>query len=374
MNREIRDSFPAARKFTYLNTAAIGPMPTVALEAVTAQLAEVVNSGSDNIREWLKTKERVRELVASMLGVRANDIAWTRNTSDGFCAAAAGMTWRSGDNIVSFANEFPANFYPWRTVRDRFGVELRLCLERNGRVDIEELCSMIDDRTRLVSVSAVQYASGHLLDLERIGRAVRRRDALFAVDIIQAFGAMPIDLPGQYVDIAAGAGYKWLCAPEGCGIFYLNERASQRIKPGAYGWTAVEEAWDFADREQAFRGGASVWETGMGGTALLCGLEASLRLLISAGLERIAAYLRELTDFLCEIIPASRYEIVSPRSEMERSQIVSLRPVNGMTADEIEVHLAREQVNVSSRAGSIRVAPHFFNSFEDIERFADCLP
>lgn len=374
MNREIRESFPAARKFTYLNTAAIGPMPTVTLDAVNSQLAEVANGGSANLCEWIATKDRVRALLASMLGGHANDIAWTRNTSDGLCAVAAGMKWNTGDNIVSFAREFPANFYPWRSVRDRFGVELRLCGERGGRVDIDELCSMIDERTRLVAVSAVQYTSGYLLDLERIGRAARRHDALFAVDIIQAFGAMSFDLPAQYVDVAAGAGYKWLCAPEGCGILYLNERARQRIKPPSHGWTAVERPWDFADREQDLICSTRAWETGMGGTALLCGLEASLRLLLSAGLEKIATYLRELTDFLCEIIPLGSYQIVSPRSERGRSQIVALRPLNGMTSDEVEAHLARERVTVSSRSGLVRVAPHFFNSFEDIERFAECLP
>jgi selenocysteine lyase/cysteine desulfurase len=99
----------------------------------------------------------------------------------------------------------------------------------NGRIDIEELCSMIDGRTRLVAVSAVQYSSGFRLDLARIGKIVRSRDSLFAVDIIQAFGAMKFDLPAQFVDIAAGASYKWLCAPEGCGIFYINERARGRV-------------------------------------------------------------------------------------------------------------------------------------------------
>lgn len=130
-----------------------------------------------------------------MLGGHACDVAFTRNTTDGLSAVAAGLAWESGDNIVSFVNEFPANYYPWRSVRDRFGVELRLCREVNGRLDIEELISMIDSRTRLVAVSAVQYSSGFRLDLERVGRASRSSDALFAVDIIQGLGTMTFDLP-----------------------------------------------------------------------------------------------------------------------------------------------------------------------------------
>lgn len=374
MNRDFRESFPAARLGTYLNSAAIGPLSTETIKAVTTQLEDVANNGSENICEWLKTKQRVRDLVASMLGAAANDIAFTRNTSDGLCAVAAGLKWNPGDNIVSFANEFPANYYPWRTVSDRHGVELRLCREVNGRIDIEELLSLIDNRTRIVAVSAVQYSSGFRLDLERIGRLVRQFDALFVVDIIQAFGAMPLDLSAQYVDIAAGASYKWLCAPEGCGILYLNERARQRVQPTSYGWTAVERPWDFSDREQKHLDDSRCWETGMGGSALLYGLEAGTRMLATAGIENIWAYLNDLTDFLCEIVPVGRYQIASSRDPHERSQIVSLRPLNGHSADDIADTLAQEQITVSTRGGLLRVAPHFFNNFDDIERFATALP
>jgi len=374
MNRAIRASFPVALSGVYLNSAVIGPLPSSTVAAVSAQLNDVSTNGSSNFDGWLATKERVRGLVGSMLGGKASDVAFTRNTSDGLCAVAAGLDWKPGDNIVSFVSEFPANYYPWRTVRERSGVELRLCRDVNGRIDIEELCSMIDGRTRLVAVSAVQYSSGFRLDLARIGEIVRSRDALFAVDIIQAFGAMKFDLPSQFVDIAAGGSYKWLCAPEGCGIFYINERARERVSPSSSSWMSVENPWDFRDREQDPCSDARAWETGMSGTAMLCGLEASLRLLDECGLDAIAKYLSDLTDFLCEIVPTDRYDVVSSRAASEKSQIVCLRPLNGRTADEIVCALKREQITVSSRCGLLRVSPHFFNTFDDIETLVEALP
>lgn len=374
MDRAVRDLFPIARMGTYLNSAAVGPIPTSTIDAVTAQLNDVAMSGSGSLRDWLCAKARVRRLVAESLGGSAADVAFTRNTSDGFCAIAAGIDWQPGDNIVSIAEEFPANFYPWRCVRDRHGVELRLCGSQSGSIDLDEFCLLIDGRTKLVSVSAVQYANGLRIDLERIGRVVRKRDALFAVDIIQAFGAMPLDLPNQFVDLAAGASYKWLCAPEGCGIFYANDRARERIPSPSNGWTAVEDPWDFAARDQPIVSDARQWETGMGGTALLCGVEASLKLMLRLGIERIERHLLELTDFLCEMVPFSRYRIASSRMPGERSQIVSLAPTNGQSADEIESILRREGISVSSRSGMIRVSPHLFNTFDDIERFATALP
>lgn len=373
MNSYIRGLFPAASKYTYLNSAAIAPLPVSAVHAVAAQLRDTSCNGSVNMAEWAATKGRVRAMVAGMLGVNGDEIAFLRNTSDGLSGAASGMTWSTGDNIVSFAREFPANFYPWRRLRDERGVELRLCPERDGRIDTDELISMIDGNTRVVSVSAVQYSSGFRLDLERIGRAARRYDALFAVDIIQAFGVLPFDLPAQYVDIAAGASYKWLCSPEGCGIFYLGERARERVSRVPTGWMSVGKPWDFEDTGQDFKPDCTAWETGMCGSALFYGMEQSLAILRDAGAQRIAEYLEGLTDFLCEILPAA-YEVVSSRARGEKSQIVSIRHRNGITSDLVSAHLRERNIIVSSRGDRTRIAPHFFNNREDIQRLAENLP
>lgn len=374
MNQAIRRLFPAAQKYTYLNSAAIAPLPTVAVKAVISQLEDASNNGSINMDNWCATKNRARSLVAEMLGVRSEEIAFMRNTSDGFSGVAAGMKWNKGDNIVTFSREFPANFYPWRMLRDNFGVEIRACEEKDGRIDSDELISLIDENTRLVSISAVQYSTGFRIDLERIGIAARKRDALFAVDIIQAFGVLPFDLPAQFVDIASGASYKWLCSPEGCGIFYLGERAAERIRPNCAGWQSVEKPWDFDDLEQDFKPNSLAWETGMGGSALFYGLEQSLKLLHHTGVEKIASYLEKLTDFLCEIMPTDRYEIISSRAKSEKSQIVCIKSRNGLSSCEIAEHLGRENIIVSSRGINIRIAPHFFNNFEDIQRLVENLP
>ena len=115
------------------------------------------------------------------------------------------------------------------------------------------LSNLIDSNTKLVSISAVQYGSGFRADLERIGEAAHEVDALFAVDIIQALGVVPFDLPAQNVDIACSASHKWLCSPEGCGILYLNDRARERVEPTLVGWISVDEPWDFEDMEQNFK-------------------------------------------------------------------------------------------------------------------------
>jgi selenocysteine lyase/cysteine desulfurase len=374
MNAEIRSLFPAAEKYTYLNSAAVAPMPTTAVDAVMSQLRDVSANGSEHYTDWIATKERSRSLIGEMLGVRPEQIAFMRNTSDGFAAVANGLPWSSGDNIVSFAEEFPSNFYPWRMVRDEHGVELRMAPERDGRIDLDELVGMIDANTKLVAISAVQYASGFRADLARIGEAARKAGALFAVDIIQGFGAMGFDLPEQMVDIASCASHKWLCSPEGCGFLYLSDDARDRVKPTFVGWISVETPWDFVDREQPFKPNALALESGTGCSSLFYGLEQSLSLLDSAGLTNIESYLLGLSDRLCEGLSGKDYTIVSSRREGERSQIVCVKHNGGRTSNELYDTLKAENVIVSPRGDRLRIAPHFFNNASDIDRIVDCLP
>jgi selenocysteine lyase/cysteine desulfurase len=374
MNSEIRSLFPAANNYTYLNSAAVSPPPTTAVNAVLSQLQDVSANGSVNYTDWIATKTRARALVASVLNVQPEQVAFTRNTSDGFASIAGGLRWQKGDNIVTFAEEFPANFYAWRRVRDDFGVELRLCPEREGRIDLDEFISLIDSNTKLVTISSVQYASGFRADLERIGRAARAVDALFCVDVIQGLGATRYDLPAEFVDAASLASHKWLCAPEGCGIIYLSDRAREMVEPTMIGWISVETPWDFADRTQPFKPNALAWESGTGASALFYGLEQSLKLLIETGLEKIAAYLDELTDYLCERISGKNYDIISSRTPGEKSAIVCVKHRNGPYSSEIAERLQEEKIIVSPRGDRLRIAPHFYNSREDVDRLIETLP
>ena len=374
MNDHIRSQFAALEKYTYLNSAAVSPIPKTAIESVNSQLNDVAAHGSEHYNDWIETKNRSRALLATMMNVRTEEVAFMRNTSDGFAAVANGIDWKSGDNIVSFAEEFPSNFYPWRMARDRYGVELRLCPERGGRIDLDEFIGLIDSNTKLVSISAVQFASGFQADLERIGRAARSVDALFAVDIIQALGAKGFDLPAQYVDIAAGASHKWLCAPEGCGFLFISDRAREILEPSFVGWISVETPWDFADREQPFKPNALAYESGTGASALFYGLEQSLKLLTETGLEKIDAHLLGLTDQLCDSLAGKNYDIICSRAPDERSAIVCIQHTDGLHCNEIAKRLQDQNIIVSPRGDRLRIAPHFYNNSEDIDRLIEALP
>ncbi len=374
MDERIRRLFPAVEKYVYLNSAAVAPIPITAVEAVLSQLKDVSENGSVNYSAWIATKDRVRKLIAEMLKVRPDQIAFMRNTSDALSSVGIGLDWVKGDNIVTFEGEFPSNFYPWRMIRDRFGVELRISKRKGRFPDIENFISLIDTNTKLVAISFVQFDTGFRADLRKIGEVARKNDALFVVDIIQGFGALELDLSSELVDVAAGASHKWLCGPEGCGILYLSDRARERIQPSIVGWISVRDSWDFNNKEQAWKPNAKAWESGTSSLSLFYGLEQSLNLLNEVGITKIEEYLEELTDSLCEMLTRKNYEILSSRLKGEKSQIVSILPKNRWTDVELAKALQRQNIIVSARSGAIRIAPHFFNDLEDIQNLVRALP
>ncbi|HWN08779.1 MAG TPA: aminotransferase class V-fold PLP-dependent enzyme [Pyrinomonadaceae bacterium] len=374
MNDSLRAHFPVTRHANYLNHAAVSPPPTPAIEAIQSQLRDVSENGSVNFRSWIATKERARQLLAGLLGAQPDQVAFLRNTSDALSTVANGLDWRQGDNIVTFRNEFPSNIYPWLRLRETFGVEVRMCEERDGRIDIDELIGLLDSRTRLVAISHVQYASGFRADLERIGRAARAHDALLVVDAIQSVGVIPVDVEAELVDVAAGACHKWLLTPEGVGWLYLSARARDRVKPTLVGWISVPNPEDYSNFNQGWNAGTLAWETGTGPVSIIHGLEASLRLLNKIGVESIHSYLETLTDHLCERLQHGRYQLVSSRLPGEKSAIVCIRNADGRSPLELYSHLKKRNIITAPRGDRLRIAPHVYNTLDEIDQLVDALP
>ncbi len=373
MNETLRALFPVTERAIYFNHAAVSAPPIPTMNAVKAQLDDVAQNGSLNFRSWLAVKEDTRQLLARMLGARPEQVAFMRNTSDGLSTVANGLDWRSGDNLVTFRNEFPSNIYPWLRVRDALGVEVRFCQERQGRIDLEGLIALIDSRTRIVAISQVQFASGFRADLERLGRAARQHDALLVVDVIQALGVIPLDVQSELVDVAAGAGHKWLLTPEGVGFLYLSDRARERIQPTLVGWISVPDPDDYSNFEQGWSRGTLAWETGTAPISLIHGLNASLRLLHEVGPPAIQKHLEILTDHLCERLQDTDYEIVSSRQPGEKSQIVCIRHPR-LTAMNLYAHLKEANVITAPRGDRLRISPHLYNTLEEIDGLLKSLP
>ena len=367
------EEFPITGKCVYLNHAGVGPLPRRSAERMR-RLAEWVSCTGD--RFWIdrqKEAERVRGLAARLLGAREDhEVAFIENTSSGLSLVAEGLDWREGDNVVGADFEFPSNVYPWMNLAAR-GVEYRRAAERDGRIDPEELLSLIDGRTRMLALSSVEYASGFRSDLARLGRACRERDVLFVVDVIQSLGALATDVEREFVDVAVASSHKWLLGPEGIGVLYVSDRVVERFRPVRAGWRSVRELFQWSDFDLTWGEGAKRFESGSLNVYGIVALGGSLEILLEAGAATIEPWVLGLTERAARGLADLGFSLVSSRREGETSSIVTAIPPEGHDAVDLVKRLNEQDVVLAARAGRVRISPHLYNTEEEVDRALEVL-
>lgn len=370
--KQLRGEFPITREYVFLNAAAVAPLSRPAAEGVRRYVDHTLRHATIGA-DFYRTAEQARESAATLLNATADEIAFVKNTTEGIGWVAAGLPWHPGDNVVTANVEFPANVYPWMGLGAR-GVELRMVREAEGRIPFEDLIQAIDERTRVVSVSAVQYASGFRTDLARLGQVCRDRGVFLCVDAIQALGALPIDVREMRIDFLSADGHKWLCGPEGCGVFYCRRELLDRLVPVFSGWLCMKDALDFGNYRFEFLESARKFDTGSYNLAGICGLQASIDMWLDIGVENVARHVLSLTDQVVSGVESKGYRVISSRRAGEASGIVAF--VSGCHDHEkIRRRLQDEhRVIVACREGRLRVSPHAYNTPQEIDRLIELLP
>ena len=209
---KIRENFPVTEKLIYFNHAAVAPLPLSTSNKVRDFLGDYTSNGCLNYMDWIKDQERTRSLAAKLVGANSSEIALVKNTSTGISMVAQGLKWEDGDNVIIPEGEFPANAYPWFNLKDR-GVEVRIVKERDRRFFLEDFEALINERTKLISVSWVEFATGFMNDIEALGELCKEQGIYFCVDAIQGLGIFEIDVNACNIDFLAAYGHKWLRAP-----------------------------------------------------------------------------------------------------------------------------------------------------------------
>lgn len=362
----LRAEFPVTRQWAFFDHAAVAPITARAGQAMAEWAADMAAHGTVHEPRWVERVEEVRTLVGRLLHADSQDIAFIKNTSEGIGIVAEGFPWKPGDNVIIAAEEYPANVYPWLNLHDR-GVEVRRIAGLDGRLTVDDLRAATDARTRVVSLSAVQFASGFRNDLEAIGACCREQGIVFVVDAIQALGALPLDVSRMPVDFLSADGHKWLLGPEGAGIFYARRELVERLHPVGIGWNSVVTSRDFSRVDFHLKPHAGRWESGSLNVAGITALGASLELLLQLGIEAVARRVLDLTDELCERAGRMGLEVYSSRRPKEKSGIVSL--ITPSEDARTAVRRCRAQsVVINHRAGRVRVSPHCYNTPAELDR------
>ncbi|MFZ2956928.1 MAG: aminotransferase class V-fold PLP-dependent enzyme [Candidatus Ozemobacteraceae bacterium] len=363
---ERRSLFPVTRSWIYLNHAAIGPLATPVVEAAETYLRGISHDGDAHWNRTGPLMEDLRGALARRLHVTSEEIAFTRNTSEGVSLLAYGLDWRDGDNVVLPSIEFPANVHPWIGLKHR-GVETRLVEPRDGCIDVEVLRGAVDERTRVISISSVQFFNGFVANLNEIGSFCRSRGIIFCIDAIQHLGALPLDLSGLPVDFVACGSHKWLMAGEGLGFIVCRPGVAERLRPANVGWQGVVNWTDFFDREFQPKAGALRFETGTCSAFGLHTLRASLAFFDRFGETAVAERVGANAALVMEEARRRGFRPITPEATV-KSGIASF-VVPGKDPALIVAGLNKRGVQVVARQGGIRVSPHFYNTFEEIHAF-----
>jgi selenocysteine lyase/cysteine desulfurase len=367
---DFRAAFPIARHWAFFNHAAVAPLSAPAQQALAEWAADLTENGDVHEASWLRRVEAVRQNFGQLLNCDPLDVAFVKNTSEGVGIVAEGLPWRAGDNVVTAAEEYPANVYPWLNLHAR-GVETRLVPSRGNRVSLDDIRAAVDGRTRIVSLSFVEFASGFRNDLDAVGAFCRERGVLFFVDAIQGLGVLPLDVARAPIDFLAADGHKWLLGPEGAGIFYIRRELVNLLHPVGVGWNSVLDSFNFSRLDFRLKPHAGRWESGTLNVGGIMGLGASLQLLLDAGIPTVAERVLFLTDHLCEQARRAGLDVFSSREPAERSGIVSLL-VPGEPREVVRRCRAANVV-VSQRGGRVRVSPHAYNTTDELDRLVQLL-
>jgi cysteine desulfurase / selenocysteine lyase len=366
--------FPIKRQRAYLNNASIAPMSEPVLAAVNAFLHDVRDNGRNNYPTWCRySEERIKARVAQLIGARASEIAFVKNTTEGLVTVANGLDWREGDNVVLPRFEYPSNVYCWMRLA-RLGVSIRWVEPQDGRVPVDAIAEAIDARTRLVSLSAVQFSNGFRHDLAATSELCRKRGVLLNLDAIQWVGALALDLSDLAVDFLAFGGHKWLLAPIGTGIFYCSANALDRLQPPHVGYHSVEKSEAHLDYDlTAYRPGAARFEAALENFPGIWGLDAAVKILLGLGPRRVQDHILALNAYAAEGLRSRGWQIASPWQADERSGLLSFFSPTAQ-AEDLETRLRTAGVDAAVRNGKLRISPSYYNDRDDIDRLLAALP
>jgi len=368
-----RSEFPFTKRVIFFNHASFGPLPRRSWNATEEYYKCLRLEKIKNMDKVAFEKlDEIRVLIAGMIKAKPEEIAFVPNTSYGLNVAAWGLDLKPGDRILISDVEFPANTYPWTNLKQK-GVTTKFVPSRNRCFDINNFIKAIDGKTKVLSLSFVQFFNGFKNDLKIIGKICEEKDIFFVVDGIQGVGCLDLDVKECKIDLLACGGQKWLLSSLGTGFFYLSSEAKRKIKPSFYGWMGVDWELNFTDLLRYDLDpfpSARKFEIGTHPYSFIWTMHSSLKLLSEVGIKNIERHNLALLDLLIEHLKKKNYQITSSLEANHRSSILSF---SGKNTKDLHRQLRKNDIIVSFREGSIRVAPHFYNTAEEMKRLIELL-
>ncbi|MFA5804707.1 MAG: aminotransferase class V-fold PLP-dependent enzyme [Melioribacteraceae bacterium] len=363
---EVRKLFPHLQTDQiYFNHAALGPWSTLVLDRIKEYMDERSGLNVMNFESFVKWNFGAKEKLAKLLGTSTSRLSWVDNVANGMSIIAQGLEWKTGDRIILNDIEFPSNVYPFLNLK-KHGVEIDFAKSRNGVVDIEDLEKLITPKTKLLSISVVQFLSGYRADIDAIGELCKQKGIIFCVDAIQTVGAIQVDLKNSPIDFLTGGTQKWLMSSQGLSYFYVTEELQNKIDQKNVGWTSVEDPWNLLNYDLTLRSNAERFQTGTLNAFGITIFDAALNMFNQFRTENYALRILENTNyFINKLADIGIEPLLKNISNEHLAGIVTFKHEK---SKEIFSELEKRKIYCAVREGMIRFSPHFYNTKDEIDR------
>ena len=368
-----RQLFYILKDITYLNCAYMSPQLRSVRETGEKALALKSEPWRVKPQDFFEESETARGLFAQLCGGDADGVAVIPSVSYGIGVAAANVNVEVGQNILVLDEQFPSNVYPWRELARRRAAEV-VTVSRPANGDwTAAILDRIDEHTAVVAVPNCHWTDGSLVDLVRVGAAVREAGAALIVDATQSLGAHPLDVSEVRPDFLVSAGYKWLLGPYSLGFMYVGEEHREGT-PIEHNWISRERSEDFArlvDYRDGFQPGARRYDVGERSNFFLMPMAtAAMRQVLDWGVENISETIGLLTDYAEK--SAAKLGLGTTPAEYRVQHMIGLR-LGPNAPQDLAARLAAENVFVSVRGESLRVSPHLYNDGRDVDHLFEVL-
>jgi len=364
--------FPVAEHWAYFDHAAVAPLPKRSGMALRRWVDDQECHGVVHWPDWEAKVEQARVDVARLINAHVDEVAFIANTTQGIGLIAEGYPWRPGDSVVTAAEEYPSNLFPWLNLASR-GVTLRTVPTRDdGRIWVEDLAGAIDPTTRVLTISHVEFATGFRNDLDALAEVCQAKGVALFVDAIQGLGPLTIDVRATPIDFLAADGHKWLLGPEGAGLLYVKRDWIERLRPIGVGWKSVVSDYNHPGIDFTLKPNASRWEGGTFAMAPLQAFAQSVGLILELGPEAVSRRILDRAEAVREVARSSGWTVYGSTRPDDLSGIVSIHKP-GVDHVAFARNVRSRRVALACRRGRLRISPHVYNNGDDLDRLAEAL-
>ena len=359
---DIRKEFPVTNDCVYLNTAAAGPLARMTAQAAQGYYEQMMNDGDVHWDDWLARREQIRAKIAEFINAEPDEIGFTINTSSGMNLIVDALE-KHGE-VISCDLEFPVSTIPWMHRR----IPVHLIKSVAGEVRLDDVRQAMNTRTGIISLSQVQYSNGYRTTFDEFG-SIKGSHAL-VINASQAAGVFEIDVKRMQIDALCSTGHKWMLSGYGSGFVYISREILARSQPRSIGWLSVRDPYGDRNDEVHLRHDAGARaELGCPHFAGIFALGASVEFMQTIGMNNIEKRALELNRFLTSKLSEVGWKVLSPLSREEHRSAETL--VAADNPAELVAKLAERKIFVTKKPEGFRVATHFFNNEDDIERLIE---